>query len=360
MSRHTYHHPLISLFKKNRVMPRSKSLWFLGRRKVGFREDEVAISRDDEILVETLYSGISQGTERLIYRGEVAEDLQLDSSLATIEGRFPFPVKYGYSNVGKVVETGKNVSQVKRGDTIFAFNPHETNYVISEVEAIKLPVEILPLHGIFIPGLETAVNAVLDSGIKLGESVVVFGQGTIGLFITHVMRRSGANKIFTVEKVEKRRRLSLAFGADYSFDPDDDELPATILDLTDGIGADVIVEASGSPAALNTAIKLAAFQGQIIVVSWYGTKPVMLNLGEEFHRRRLRIKSSQVSFIDPALTPRWSIRRRMALTLTLLATLDLVELVAQSRIYPFEEAAKAYQVIDEHPDEALQVILSYV
>jgi 2-desacetyl-2-hydroxyethyl bacteriochlorophyllide A dehydrogenase len=341
-------------------MVKTKSLWFRSQKEVGFREEEVNISRDDEILVETLYSGISHGTERLIYRGEVAEGLQLDSSVKTLKGRFPFPVKYGYSNVGKVVETGEKVSRLQKGDIIFAFNPHETKYVISENEAVKLPADTSPLHGVFIASVETAINVVLDSDIKLGESVVIFGQGTVGLFITQLMRKSGADKVFTVDKIQKRRDISLKLGADFSFDPDRDDLPAAIMELTDGIGADVIIEASGSPSALNNAIKLTAFQGLIVVVSWYGTKPVTLNLGAEFHRKRIRIKSSQVSFIDPALTPRWNTKRRMALALKLLPQLNLDDLLAISRIYHFEEAEEAYELIDKNPEEVLQVILSYV
>ncbi len=163
-----------------------------------------------------------------------------------------------------------------------------------------------------------------------------------------------------MDKIEKRRDISLKFGADFSFDPDIDDLPAAIMELTDGIGADVIIEASGSPSALNNAIKLAAFQGQVVVVSWYGTKPVTLDLGAEFHRKRIRIKSSQVSFIDPALTPRWNTRRRMALVLKLLPQLNLDELLSVSRVYRFEDAEEAYELIDKKPEEALQVILSYV
>jgi len=135
---------------------KSKSLWFLHQKEVGFREEELDTTRGNEILVETLYSGISHGTERLIYRGEVAEGLQLNSLIKTIKGQFPFPVKYGYSNVGKVVDTGEKVSGLQKGDVIFAFNPHETKYVIPEKEAVKLPADISPLHGVFIPGVETA------------------------------------------------------------------------------------------------------------------------------------------------------------------------------------------------------------
>lgn len=338
----------------------SKSLWFTGRQQVGFREDDVAITREDELLVEAIYSGISHGTERLIYRGEVAEGLQLDAALTHFEGQFPFPVKYGYANVGRITETGTGVTQLREGDLVFAFVPHETAYVIREGEAIPLPSGLEPLCGVFIPSLETAVNAVLDSGIKLGETVVIFGQGVVGLFITELMRRSGAGTIITVDALEPRRRLSREFGADYAFEPATADLARTIQDLTNGMGVDMIIEASGSPEALNAALDLAAFQAQILVVSWYGTKRVVLNLGESYHRKRLCIKSSQVSFIDPALSPRWNKQRRMALVLTLLGGLKWRMLLEATCIVPFEEAAAAYRLIDAHPEEALQVVLSYV
>jgi 2-desacetyl-2-hydroxyethyl bacteriochlorophyllide A dehydrogenase len=341
-------------------MPRRTSLWFLDRKKIGFREDEVAITREDELLVETLYSGISHGTERLIYRGEVAEGLQLDAALTRFEGRFPFPVKYGYSNVGKIKDTGTGVAQFRTGDLVFAFAPHETAYVIREAEAIPLPGRVEPLCGVFIPSMETAVNAVLDSNIKLGETVVVFGQGVVGLFITQLMRWSGAGTIVTVDALESRRRLSLEFGADYAFEPARADLARTVQEQTNGKGADLIVEASGSPLALDAALPLAAFQGQILVVSWYGTKRVALDLGEGFHRKRLSIKGSQVSFIDPALSPRWDKQRRMALVLRLLGELKRHVLLDATRIVPFEEAAAAYALIDAYPEEALQVVLSYV
>ena len=325
---------------------------------MGFREEEVGIPQANEILVETLYTGISHGTEMLVYRGEVAPGLELDPSLKTFKGCFGFPIKYGYSNVGRIIELGSRVSGLRKGDIVFAHNPHETIYTISENQAMKLPEAVLPSWGIFIASVETAINCVWDANIHLGESVVIFGQGIIGLLITQLMRISGAGRIFTVDKLEKRRNISQKLGADFAFDPNKANLPSVITELTDGIGADVIIEASGSPDALDSALKLAAFQGTVVVVSWYGTKPVTLNLGEDFHRERVKIKSSQVSFVDPSLTPRWNIGRRMALALKILPQLNLKELI--SHIYPFEEAPSAYDKIDKNPEEVLQVILRYV
>ena len=339
-------------------MLKSRSLWFIRPREIEFREEEVRPPQGDEILLETLYSGVSHGTEMLVYRGEVPKELELDPSLKTMRGSFRFPIKYGYSSVGRVTQFGPEASRFKSGDTVFVHNPHETRYVVSENLAVKLPEELPPILGIFTANLEAALNCVLDSEIRLGEAVAIFGQGVVGLLITQLLRRCGVDKIFTVDRVEKRRALSQEVGADFTLDPDKDNPPLQIRELTAGVGADVVIEASGSPEALDLAIKSVAFQGLVVVVSWYGTKPVTLHLGEEFHRQRVRLKSSQVSYIDPALTPRWNTKRRMDLVLRLLSQCHLTELI--SHICSFEEAQDAYGKIDRNPEEALQVVFKYV
>lgn len=336
---------------------KAKSLWFSRPREVEFREEEAEPPKGDEILVETLYSGISHGTEMLVYRGDVSGDLELDPSLITMKGSFRFPIKYGYSSVGRVVELGTETSRLHLGDIVFVHHPHQTKYVVPENMAVKLPQDISPMLGVFVANLEAALNCLLDSEVRLGESVAIFGQGVMGLLITQLVRKCGAVKVFTVDRIEKRRVVSRELGADFTFDPDNNPAQA-IRELTDGIGADVVIEASGSPDALDTAIKSAAFQGLVVVLSWYGTKPVTLHLGEEFHRDRIKIKSSQVSHLNSALTPRWSIKRRMDVVLKLLPQLDLGELI--SDVFPFEEAQSAYEKIDKSPEEVLQVVLDYV
>lgn len=336
----------------------ARSIWFTAPKEVTYKERVLHSPKGNEIEIRTLFSGISHGTEMLIYRGQAPTNLELDPSISTMEGSFSFPIKYGYSSVGEVADLGAKAANFGKGDIVFAHNPHETEYVIPEDLAVKLPNRLSCQQGIFLANLETAINCILDAGINLGEDVAVFGQGVVGLLITQLVRRSGAGKIFTVDKIEHRRNLSLRLGADVAFDPMADDVPQAIRENTEGRGADVIVEASGSPEALNEAIKVVAFQGTVVVVSWYGIKPVALSLGEEFHRNRIRIKSSQVSYIDPALTPRWSAKRRMSLALKLLPQLNLEGLI--SHIYPFEEAPKAYEKIDKNPEEVLQVILKYV
>jgi len=337
---------------------KSRSLWFSRAREVELREEEVGPPKGDEILVEALYSGISHGTEMLVYRGEVPQDLELDSSLQTMKGSFRFPIKYGYSSVGKVVQLGPEACSLDLDDVVFVHHPHQTHYVVSQDVAVRLPPKVPPILGVFTANLETAFNCLLDAGVRPGESVAIFGQGVIGLLVTQLVKRYGADRVFTIDGIARRRGASRELGADVTIDPHSHDPAQAIRELTGGAGADVVVEASGAPEALEGAIASAAFEGLVVVLSWYGIKPVTLHLGKEFHRQRLTIKSSQVSHLNPALGPRWSTRRRMETVLRLLPQLRLEELI--SDIVPFEQAYGAFERIDGKPEEVMQVVLSYV
>jgi 2-desacetyl-2-hydroxyethyl bacteriochlorophyllide A dehydrogenase len=309
------------------------------------------------VQIRALYSGISPGTERLVYRGEVPADLPLDLTIPTIEGSFEFPIKYGYSSVGHVTETGRGVKDFREGDLVFAFNPHETEYVIPAQFVVKLPGGVEPRKGIFIPSIETAINVLLDAAPRIGERIVIFGQGVVGLLITQLAARMGASLIATVEPVEKRRALSLALGADFTVDPLTESAAARIREVTGDVGGDVVIEASGQSTALDEAIKAAAIESRVIVVSWYGTKRAPLALGDAFHRNRITIKSSQVSNLDPGLLPRWTARRRQELALAYLRKLNLDELITHT--FQFADAAAAYRFVDEHSEDVLQIILDF-
>jgi 2-desacetyl-2-hydroxyethyl bacteriochlorophyllide A dehydrogenase len=221
---------------------------------------------------------------------------------------------------------------------------------------IRLPEGLDPMLGVFLANVETAVNIVVDAAPRLGERVAIFGQGVVGLLITQLIRRTGASQIIVVEPVARRRELACLVGADTALDPHGD-VTARIRDLTDGAGVDLAIEASGHPAALNQALDSVAFGGTVVVCSWYGTKPVPLTLGGAFHRRRLRIVSSQVSTIDAALQPRWNHARRLGLARDLLPHLELSTLI--SHRIPIEQAEDAFVLVDQHPDEAVQVVLTY-
>jgi 2-desacetyl-2-hydroxyethyl bacteriochlorophyllide A dehydrogenase len=290
----------------------------------------------------------------LVFRGDVPTELALD--LPTLKGSFAFPIKYGYASVGRVEDVGASVARLARGDLVFVHHPHQTAYVVPETAPIRLPVETQPEAGVFLANVETAVNVVLDTAPRIGERVLVSGQGVVGLLITQVLRRTGVAEIIVVDPVERRRSLACAVGADRAFAPEEVRAGA-ISDVTDGHGVDIAIEVSGAPAALDTAIENVTFGGTLIVASWYGTKTVPLHLGGAFHRRRLKLVSSQVSTIDSALQPRWTHARRLAVARDLLGSLELRRLISQR--FSIEDAADAYALVDQSPQEAVQVVLTY-
>ncbi len=333
------------------------SVWFTSPRTVELRAASARPPATGEVRIEALYSGISHGSEMMVYRGDVPAGLSLDSSLPTLQGSFSFPVKYGYASAGRVVDVGDDVSVLSEGDLVFALNPHETCYTVPATVVIRLPQALDPRVGVFAANLETALNALLDAAPRLGERVVVIGQGVVGLLITQLARRAGASLVITSDLYEKRRQLSLSAGADMAVDPSAKSLAECVSAMTGGTGADVVIEASGQPRAVDDAVAAAAHEGRVVIVSWYGTKRAELALGTDFHRKRLTLKSSQVSNLAPSLTPRWTILRRRDLAVRYLSELFLDELI--SHVLTFDRAAEAYRLIDEQPGEVVQVVLDY-
>ncbi len=332
----------------------ARALWFSAPRMAEFRPERVRLPGPGEVRVRAIASALSQGTEMLVYRGEVPADLPLD--LPTLAGSFSFPIKYGYAIVGRVLDSGGDVENFAPGDTVFVHHPHQDIFLVPAEALVRLPSRLDPLLGLFVANLETALNVIHDTPLHLGEAALVFGQGVVGLLVTQLLKLAGAGRVLVVDTLIKRRELALDVGADDVFEPDED-LTARVLDATAGRGADVAVEVSGSGAALQAAIDAVAVEGTVVVASWYGTKPVALSLGEHFHRGRVRLRSSQVGRMNPALGPRWDHTRRMETVLNLLPRLRLKELI--SHRFPFDRAPEAYRLVDEQPGETVQVILTH-
>jgi len=337
----------------------ARALWLTAPRVAEFRRAVVPAPGAGEIRVRTIASALSQGTELLVYRGQVPPDLPLD--LPTLGGSFAFPIKYGYAAVGRVVAVGAAVTDFAPGDVVFVHHPHQSAFVVpahppAGPGPVRLPTGLDPLLAVFTANLETAINVLLDTPLRLGETALVFGQGTVGLLIAQLLRRAGAGRVVAVDPLAHRRDLARRLGVDEVLAPADD-LPTQIRALTGGRGADVVIEASGAGTALQAAVDAVAEEGTVVVASWYGTKPVTLALGGQFHRGRVRLRSSQVGRLDPALTPRWDHARRLALAVALLPELRLAELI--SHRIPFGDAPAAYQLVDEHSDETVQVVLTY-
>ncbi len=304
--------------------------------------------------MQAVASGISAGTEMLVYRGQVPPALPLD--LPTLAGSFRYPVKYGYASVGRVTAVGTAVDDRAPGDLVFALHPHQSAYVLPAARTVPLPPELPPEHGVFLANLETAVNVALDAAPRLGETVLLSGLGVVGLLVLQTLRQTGVAEIIAVDALPRRRALAARLGATLTLAPDEGVVEQ-VLAYTAGRGADLAVEVSGAPAALGPAIEAVADEGTVVVASWYGTKPVPLELGSHFHRGRVRLRSSQVGHLDPALAPRWDYARRQAVALRLLTELPLGELITHR--FPFGEAAAAFALLDEHPADALQVVLRY-
>jgi 2-desacetyl-2-hydroxyethyl bacteriochlorophyllide A dehydrogenase len=289
----------------------------------------------------------------LVYRGEVPQDLRLD--LPTLVGSYAFPIKYGYAAAGYILDTGPDDDHLAPGDPVFVHHPHQDVFLVPARMPVRLPDDLDPELGVFAANLETALNIVHDTPVRLGETVLIFGQGIVGLFVTLLLKLAGAGQVLVVDPLEERRRVALAAGADRALGPE--SLTERITEITGGHGADVAIETSGSGAALQSAIDAVATEGTVVVASWYGTKPVTLALGGHFHQGRVRLRSSQVGRSNPELAPRWDQDRRIATVLGLLGRLELRELI--SHRIPFERAPEAYMLLDERPGEALQVIFTY-
>jgi len=331
----------------------ARALWFTAPRRAALRPETVAPPGPGEVRVETTASAVSAGTEMLVYRGEVPQDLPLD--LPTFAGSYAFPIKYGYAAVGRILDTGPGVGHFTAGDPVFVHHPHQEAFVVPAQMPVRLPDHLDPVLGVFGANLETAINIVHDTPVRLGETALVFGQGVVGLLVALLLKSAGAGQVLVVDPLEERRRLAVDAGADGAFRPED--VQERVAGVTGGRGADVAVETSGSGAALQSAIDTVATEGTVVVASWYGTKPVSLALGGHFHRGRVRLRSSQVGRSNPELAPRWDNARRMDTVLDLLGRLELRELI--THLIPFGEAPEAYTLLDERPEKVLQVIFVY-
>jgi 2-desacetyl-2-hydroxyethyl bacteriochlorophyllide A dehydrogenase len=327
----------------------ARAVHFVAPRRVELREVELPEVSEGHILVATEWSGISSGTELLAYRGEVDPDLPLDETLGALAGTFTYPFRYGYSAVGRVVQPA---APFQEGQRVFAFHPHQDRFVADAREVVAVD-GLDPRAATLYPMVETALQVCLDASPRLGETVVVVGLGAVGILVAALLARSGA-VVLGSEPEPARQAAARAFGV-RAIDPDD--VPEAVAAETGRRGADLVVEASGNPQALAGSLGLLAHEGTAVICSWYGTKPVSLPLGAAFHRRRLALRSTQVSTLPAALTARWDRRRRAELAWRLARELPLAVLATHA--FAFEQAAEAYACADRKEDGLIHAALRY-
>jgi len=333
------------------------ALYFTAPETVEVRETDVGSPDADELLVDTRASAISAGTELLVYRDQTPDDLPADEALDALDGDLSYPLRYGYAASGVVREVGDDVDPDWVDRSVFAFAPHQTSFRVSPESVVALPPETTPAAGSLLPSVETATNIVLDAAPRLGERVVVFGAGVIGLCVTRLLAAFPLQSLVVVDPIERRRELAADFGADRTTTPADLGGPAADVDDPAVDDADLAIELSGQPSAIDDAIGVVGYDARIVVGSWYGTKREPIDLGGRFHRDRIDIVSSQVSTISPELRGRWDHDRRMDAALDRLDRIPVDELITH-RI-PFERAPEAYELLESASDAAVQVILEY-
>jgi 2-desacetyl-2-hydroxyethyl bacteriochlorophyllide A dehydrogenase len=338
-----------------------KALYFAGPGRLEMRAEPLPQPGPDQVLVKTLFSGISPGTEMLVYRNQFPAEVAIDASIHSLAGAFHYPLKYGYAAVGQTVETGSRVSKEWSDRLVFAFHPHESHFLAGPEELLPVPPGISPELATMLPNMETAVNFMLDGAPLLGEQVVVFGQGIVGLLLTTLLASMPLAGLFTLDLFPRRRLISESLGAQASFDPTaTDVLAKARAILTDNSfyqGADLTYEVSGQPSALDQAIAVTGYHGRVVIGSWYGRKKAELNLGGDFHRSRIRLISSQVSTIAPELTGRWTKPRVLGLAWRMLRKIQPELLITHT--FKLSAASEAYELLDKHPEEAIQVLLTY-
>lgn len=289
----------------------ARAFWVVAPGRGEIRSESLLGPSDDEVVVRALFSGVSRGTEALVFGGHVPESEWARMRAPFQIGDFPSPVKYGYASVGRV-ESGPSEL---RGRCVFVLHPHQTRYIVPSSAVHLLPADVPPERAVLAANLETALNGLWDGRPHLGDRIVVIGAGTVGCLAAWLATRVPGCEVELVDINPRRARTALALGVRFC-------LPEEV-----GHEADLVIHASGSAEGLQLALTVAAVEATIVELSWYGDRVVPLPLGGAFHSKRLTIASSQVGRVAVAQRPRWDTRRRMQLALRLLRDASLDALI---------------------------------
>lgn len=281
------------------------ALWIEAAGRAVLRPQRVTPGPGD-LVVRALFSGISRGTERLVFEGRVPASEHGRMRAPLQEGDFPFPVKYGYAAVGEVIAGPKE----RIGQIVFALHPHQSVFACPEAMAQPVPHAVPPGRAILAANMETALNIVWDAGIGPGDRVAVVGAGVVGLLAGWVAARVAGTEVTLIDRLERRASLARLLGCRFA-------TPDGALDAASG--CDAVIHTSASAAGLATALSLAGPEAVVAEASWFGTGETPVPLGGAFHSQRLRLVSSQVGRIPASRVPRWSFARRMGVALGFLS-----------------------------------------
>ncbi len=315
----------------------ARALWTVGPGRAELRPTTIAPPTDGEARVRALMSGLSRGTERLVFQGQVPMSEWSRMRCPFQEGEFPFPVKYGYAMVGQVEAGAADLI----GRRVFILHPHQSLFNIPAEAAIPVPDDIPTPRAVLAPQMETALNATWDAEPRAGDRIAVVGAGVIGLLTGHLCAKLGG-VVTEIDINPARAGPARALGLDFT------------APHQGATGYDLVFHASATSAGLNLALSLAKFEAVVIELSWYGDKPVTVDLGGAFHSQRLTLKASQVGHVAPSRRAAWDYRRRLTEALSLCADPRLDALI-QSRT-PFAAIPPRLGAILDDPDTLCHLI----
>lgn len=283
-------------------MRRARSFWVAEPGRGEIRAEDVPPPHGGEVLIGARVSGISRGTESLVFQGRVPQSQHTTMRCPFQAGEFPGPVKYGYSSVG-VIEEGP---AARIGERVFCLHPHQDIYVVPAEAAVPVPPGVPDERAVLAANMETAINGLWDAAPRIGDRVAVVGAGVVGGLCAALLRQIAGIELELIDVAPHRAKLAEALGIDFR----------TPSDASGG--ADLVIHASATADGLTTALSLAGFEALVLEMSWYGDAPVAARLGEGFHASRLTLRSSQVGAVAASRRARWDRRRRLELALRLL------------------------------------------
>lgn len=317
------------------------SFWIAAPGRGEIRRAPLAAPAAGELIVQALFSGVSRGTEALVFRGAVPLSERSRMRAPFQEGDFPAPVKYGYCMVGRVLEGPAGF----HGREVFCLHPHQDRFVVPQSAVHLLPAGVPAGRAVLAANLETALNALWDAGVLPGDRIAIVGGGSVGCLAAWVAARIPGCEVELVDSNPRRAEVAAALG-----------VPFALPDAAHG-EADVVLHASGTETGLGLALRLAGFEATVIELSWYGDRPVSLPLGEAFHSRRLILKSSQVGAVAAPRRARRTLSSRLQLALSLLTDAALDGLInSESR---FADLPRAMEELCRAPGDVIMHRVRY-